>query len=68
MDVRSNQFTEIDLSSLEEIRGGAVLWFNNLNLCYFGDITTYIVNNSLPSCIVLERRDIDQCCKFIIFE
>ena len=55
--------TQVDLSSLEEIRGGGVYLTRNPNLCYFGDLVRYI-NGSYHSCVdETGRKDPDQCCK-----
>ena len=55
--------TEIDLSSLEEVRGQGVLLLNNHDLCFFGDITG-VTNNTLPNCIFTERRNSAECGRF----
>ena len=59
---------EIDLSSLEEIRGG-LLFFNNPQLCYTGNFSTYLTDASAHQCISSStppRRDADECSKYSI--
>ena len=53
---------EIDLSSLEEIRGG-IVFFNNPQLCYTGYFGTYVTDASAHQCISSPRRDADECSK-----
>ena len=54
---------EIDLSSLEEIRGGGLVFFNNPQLCYTGNFSTYLTDASAHQCISSPRRDADECSK-----
>ena len=65
----SNEFQQIDLSSLEEISYGGVVWSNNRNLCYVGDLGLYVnretLNNTgefFAECLTpSRRRDNDTC-------
>ena len=54
--------TEIDLSSLEEVSGGGVFHFNNLELCYTGDILR--LSNHTKNCVSSPRRDSEDCCEY----
>ena len=55
----------IDLSSLEEIRGGGLVYALNGQLCYTGHLPNYLVDpESQQQCIVDERRPPSECSKF----
>ena len=57
------QLRQIDLSSLESISGGGVLVFNNPQLCYVGNLTTYLDNQTTQhQCIVAPSRRDPQIC------
>lgn len=58
--------TDIDLNSLEEIRGYEVAVNNNPNLCFIGDLSRLVVNTEFPNCIVAARRDKVQCSKLML--
>ena len=58
----NNALQELDLSSLETISGGGVLAFSNPQLCYVGNLSTYLTDPSEQhQCIVLDRRDPQTC-------
>ena len=60
---RNPQLREIDLSSLESISGGGILYFNNSQLCYVGNFSTYIENQTAQhQCIVSPFRRDPQTC------
>ena len=62
--VASNlQLREIDLSSLESISGGGILYSANPQLCYVGNFSTYVENPTTQhQCIVSPfRRDPQMC-------
>ena len=57
------QLQQIDLSSLESISSGGVLSFNNPQLCYVGNLTTYLDNPTAQhQCIVPPFRRDPQAC------
>ena len=61
--VLNSQLREIDLSSLESISGGGILYFNNPQLCYVGNFSTYIENPTAQhQCIVSPFRRDPQTC------
>ena len=45
----NNDFGQIDLSSLEEISYGGVVWADNPNLCYAGNLSLYVDRDTLNS-------------------
>ena len=54
---------QIDLSSLESISGGGVLYFNNPKLCYVGNFSTYLENQTTQhQCIISPFRKDPQAC------
>ena len=57
------QLQQIDLSSLETISGGGVLFFRNPQLCYVGNFSTYLDNQTTQhQCIISPfRRDPQGC-------
>lgn len=52
---------EIDFSSLEEIRGGSYAWVSNPNLCFTGNYSNYLVDQTETLCVGSPRRDGDDC-------
>ena len=65
----NNSFDRIDLSSLEEISYGGVVWHRNENLCYVGDFGLYVNENTLNSteqfaaeCPTSSRRRSNESC------
>ena len=65
----SNSFASIDLSSLEEISHGGVVWHQNVNLCYVGDLGLYVNKETLNSterfaaeCPTSSRRRSNDSC------
>ena len=66
-----NSFSQIDLSSLEEVGYGGVFWFQNNDLCYVGDLGLYVNRDTFngtgtlavecPSPSNPRRRDSDTC-------
>ena len=63
LDLRGNfVLKEIDLSSLEEIRGSGILWNNNPSLCFVGNVTRFVVTDS-PNCVARQRGDAAECSK-----
>ena len=63
MLARNENLRQIDLSSLETISGGGVLSFNNPQLCYVGNLTTYLDGQTTQhQCIISPfRRDPQEC-------
>jgi len=60
---RNLQLWQIDLSSLESISGGGVFFFNNPQLCYVGNLTTYLGDQTTQhQCIVAPSRRDPQAC------
>ena len=60
--ISGTDLVSIDLSSLETVRNGGVRLQNNPSLCYFGNLSYYLTNNSSPSCILDGyRRSIEEC-------
>ena len=46
------QLQQIDLSSLESISGGGILFLGNPELCYVGNLSTYLDNQmTQPQCL-----------------
>ena len=60
---RNLQLQQIDLSSLETISGGGVLFFRNPQLCYVGNFSMYLDNQTTQhQCIISPfRRDPQGC-------
>ena len=63
---RNLQLQHLDLSSLESISGGGVLFFNNPQLCYVGNFSTYLDNPTAQhQCVVSPfRRDPQTCSEY----
>ena len=60
---RNLQLRQIDLSSLESISGGGLLYFNNPQLCYVGNFSAYIEDQTTQyQCIVSPSRRDPQTC------
>ena len=60
--ISDTDLVSIDLSSLETVRNGGVRLQNNPSLCYLGNLSYYLTNNSLPSCILDDyRRSMEEC-------
>ena len=67
----NNSFSQIDLSSLEEISNGGVVWNQNVNLCYVGNFSLYVdtdmLNNTgqfaveCPNSTFTRRKANDEC-------
>ena len=70
----SNEFQRIDLSSLEEISYGGVVWSSNRNLCYVGDLGLYVNRETLNNTGVFfaecsapsRRKDNDTCSEYYL--
>ena len=62
------QLWQLDLSSLETISGGGMLFFNNPQLCYVGNFSTYLDNlNAQHQCVVSPfRKDPQTCSEYTI--
>ncbi|XP_064389307.1 epidermal growth factor receptor-like isoform X3 [Halichondria panicea] len=62
LDLTNNQFQSIDLSSLEEIRGDGLRYAVNQQLCYVGDLLSYLADPiNQTQCITRERRPPNEC-------
>lgn len=62
----NSNLREIDFSSLEEIRGGGFVLFNNPQLCYAGNFSNYLADPSATQCIskrVPARKDPETCSR-----
>ncbi len=65
LDLTNNQFQSIDLSSLEEIRGDGLRYAVNQQLCYVGDLLSYLADPSNQmQCLTRERRPPNECSKW----
>ncbi len=65
LDLTNNQFQSIDLSSLEEIRGDGLRYAVNQQLCYVGDLLSYLADPiNQTQCITRERRPPNECSKW----
>ena len=63
--INSPGLMSIDLSSLEEIRGGGLQYALNSQLCYVGNLPSYLTNPETQlQCIRDERRNPSECSKF----
>ena len=62
------QLQQLDLSSLETISGGGLFFFNNSQLCYVGNFSTYLDNPTAQhQCVVSPfRKDPQTCCEYTI--
>ena len=62
------QLWQLDLSSLETISGGGLFFFNNPQLCYVGNFSTYLDNpTSQHQCVVSPfRKDPQTCSEYTI--
>ena len=62
------QLRQLDLSSLETIGGGGLFFFNNPQLCYVGNFSTYLDNPTAQhQCVVSPfRKDPQTCCECAI--
>ena len=65
LDLTNNQFQSIDLSSLEEIRGDGLRYAVNQQLCYVGDLLSYLADPSdQTQCLTRQRRPPNECSKW----
>ena len=61
-----NSLQQIDFSSLETISNGGIIVFNNFDLCYTGNFSTYLDNPSeQQQCIGSPRRDEQTCSEYL---
>ena len=65
LDLTNNQFQSIDLSSLEEIRGDGLRYAVNQQLCYVGDLLSYLADpNNQTQCLSRQRRPPNECSEW----
>ncbi len=65
LDLTSNEFQSIDLSSLEEIRGDGLRYALNRELCYVGDLLSYLADPSIQmQCLSRQRRPPNECSEW----
>ena len=64
VQIFNTQLTQLDLSSLEEIRGLGITSALNSELCYVGDLEKFVVNNESRNCIFIDRKDEANCSKY----
>ena len=63
---------QLDFSSLETISSGGLIFFNNPDLCYVGNFSTYLENppecisTTLPPRFLPARRDPQMCSEFML--
>ena len=63
----NSDLQEIDLSSLETIRGAGIVFFNNPELCYTGDLSIYLEDSSYHQCVNDGRRKDTTTCRELFF-
>ena len=63
--IEETDLVSLDLSSLERIENGGIQLVNNPHLCYIGNLSYYITNNSADICIPDDdyRRPEEECGK-----
>ena len=63
--IEETDLVSLDLSSLERIENGGIQLVNNPHLCYIGNLSYYITNNSADICIPDDdyRRPAEECGK-----
>ena len=66
--IEETDLVSLDLSSLERIENGGIQLVNNPALCYIGNLSYYITNNSENICIPDDdyRRPEEECGKLSV--
>ena len=63
LEILNNLFESIDLSSLEEVRGDGLRYALNAELCYVGNLTTYLTGpGNQKQCVVSSARRVPEEC------